>query len=152
VVIYGALHTNLLEYFSEKYNLFIQIDDFGKTLAIGVSANTRQSATATRLVGQRPPDSEESDYMSSNKMKKQKGQGMVEYIVIVAMVALAAIGAYSYFGDTVRAQTGQMANEVAGQTTNTAGTDAANAAATSAATEAAATPNLSNYNARDTNR
>jgi Flp pilus assembly pilin Flp len=90
--------------------------------------------------------------MSSIKMKKQKGQGMVEYIVIVAMVALAAIGAYSYFGDTVRAQTGQMANEVAGQDTNVAGTTAANAAAASAAVEAAATPNLANYNQRDTNR
>ncbi len=90
--------------------------------------------------------------MSSVQIKKQKGQGMVEYIVIVAMIALAAIGAYSYFGDTVRAQTGQMANEVAGQTTNVAGTTAATAAAASAATEAAAKPNLSNYNARDTNR
>ena len=31
------------------------------------------------------------------KMKKQRGQGMTEYIVIVALIAVAAIAVYQFF-------------------------------------------------------
>lgn len=51
--------------------------------------------------------------MNSMK-KKQLGQGMTEYIIIVALVAVAAIGAYSYFGQTVRHQVAGLANEISG--------------------------------------
>jgi len=30
--------------------------------------------------------------------RTQLGQGMTEYIIIVALIAVAAIGVYSYFG------------------------------------------------------
>ena len=43
---------------------------------------------------------------------KQIGQGMTEYIIIVALIAIAAIAAYSFFGDTVRQQVGNMAAEL----------------------------------------
>lgn len=46
---------------------------------------------------------------------KQLGQGMTEYIIIVALIAIAAIAAYSFFGDTLRSQVGGMAQEMAGQ-------------------------------------
>ena len=46
---------------------------------------------------------------------KQRGQGMMEYIIIVALIAVAAIGVYSMFGKTIRNQTAGMANEVAGK-------------------------------------
>ncbi len=46
--------------------------------------------------------------------KKQAGQGMTEYIIIVALIAVAAIGVYSFFGGTIRAQTSGMAAEMAG--------------------------------------
>lgn len=52
-------------------------------------------------------------------LQKQRGQGMTEYIIIVAMIAVAAIAVYQYFGQTVRNQTAGMAQELAGQT-NTA--------------------------------
>ena len=45
----------------------------------------------------------------------QRGQGMMEYIIIVAMIAVAAIGTYSMFGKTIRNQTAGMAAEVAGK-------------------------------------
>ena len=45
---------------------------------------------------------------------KQIGQGMTEYIIIVALIAIAAIAAYSFFGDTVRQQVGNMAAELGG--------------------------------------
>ena len=46
---------------------------------------------------------------------KQIGQGMTEYIIIVALIAISAIAAYSLFGDTVRSQVGGMAAELGGQ-------------------------------------
>ncbi len=47
--------------------------------------------------------------------RRQLGQGMTEYIIIVALIAVAAIGVYSYFGGTVRSQTAGMAKELAGE-------------------------------------
>ncbi|WP_066093195.1 Flp family type IVb pilin [Xanthomonas massiliensis] len=47
--------------------------------------------------------------------KKQHGQGMTEYIIIVALIAVAAIGVYSYFGKTVRNQTAGIAQEISGK-------------------------------------
>lgn len=47
--------------------------------------------------------------------KSQLGQGMTEYIIIVAMIAVAAIAVYQYFGQTVRNQTAAIAQEIAGQ-------------------------------------
>lgn len=44
----------------------------------------------------------------------QRGQGMTEYIIIVAMIAIAAIAVYQYFGQTVRNQTAAIAQELAG--------------------------------------
>lgn len=39
---------------------------------------------------------------------------MTEYIIIVALIAVAAIGVYQLFGATVRDQTAAIAQEVAG--------------------------------------
>lgn len=47
--------------------------------------------------------------------KRQLGQGMTEYIVVVALVAVAAIAVYQYFGQVVRSQTPAMARELAGE-------------------------------------
>lgn len=33
--------------------------------------------------------------------KQQRGQGMTEYIIIIALIVLAAIGVYSGFGDVI---------------------------------------------------
>lgn len=75
---------------------------------------------------------------------RQRGQGMTEYIIIVALVAVAAIGAFKYFGQTVRAQASVAANELAGGTTSAARAVATSAAATATA-EAVRNKNLSNY-------
>jgi len=61
---------------------------------------------------------------------RQQGQGMTEYIIIVALIAVAAIGVYSYFGKTVRNQTAGMAQELAGKDSSTAVGNAATAAGT----------------------
>ncbi|OZB05649.1 MAG: pilus assembly protein [Idiomarina sp. 34-48-12] len=43
------------------------------------------------------------------------GQGMTEYIIIVALIAVAAIGVYSLLGKTVRGQVAGIASEITGQ-------------------------------------
>jgi len=53
--------------------------------------------------------------MNLSQRRLQRGQGMTEYIIIVALIAVAAIGVYQFFGQTIRAQTAGIAAEVSGQ-------------------------------------
>ncbi|NTV93980.1 MAG: hypothetical protein HGA75_01000 [Thiobacillus sp.] len=69
---------------------------------------------------------------------------MTEYIIIVAMVALAAIAVYQYFGQTVRNQTAAMSQELAGEDGSAARTAAATAAG-NAATAADTKNTLEDY-------
>lgn len=59
------------------------------------------------------------------KYLKQLGQGMTEYIIIVALIAIAAIAVYTLFGDIVREQVGGMAAELAGGEGSEIASDAA---------------------------
>lgn len=59
---------------------------------------------------------------------QSRGQGMTEYIIIVALIAVAAIAVYQFFGQTIRSQMSAIANEVAGQSGATAVTAAGSAA------------------------
>lgn len=45
---------------------------------------------------------------------KARGQGMTEYIIVVALVAIAAIGVYTAFGKTLRGQMAVTAQALAG--------------------------------------
>ncbi|HWU71182.1 MAG TPA: pilus assembly protein [Pseudoxanthomonas sp.] len=47
--------------------------------------------------------------------RSQRGQGMTEYIIIVALIAIAAIGVFTFFGGTVRGQAAGIAKELSGQ-------------------------------------
>lgn len=51
--------------------------------------------------------------------KRIKGQGMTEYIIIVALIAIAAIASFTMFGDVVRAQVGTMTSELGGKESST---------------------------------
>ena len=77
--------------------------------------------------------------------RKQFGQGMMEYVIIVALIAVAAIGVYSMFGKTVRNQTAGLAKEIAGKDA-TAQIGQANTSSTSAATRGNATKGMGTYN------
>ncbi len=37
-----------------------------------------------------------------NAKRREEGQGMTEYIIIVALIAIAAIGVVTVFGDNIR--------------------------------------------------
>jgi len=77
---------------------------------------------------------------------RMRGQGMTEYIIITALIAVAAIGTYSWFGKTVRSQTGAMAAALGGDQAgaNTSNT-AAKAGATAAATAGKSVKNLNDF-------
>lgn len=81
--------------------------------------------------------------MITSLRKRITGQGMTEYIIIVALIALAAIAVYSLFGKTVRNQVGGMAQELAG-TANT-GTGKAKTSADLTVTTADKNKGLSGY-------
>ena len=84
-------------------------------------------------------------FRKSNMLRAQQvGQGMTEYIIIVALIAVAAIGVYSYFGQTLRQQTAGMAAEMAGKDSTESITKAGTAAG-KASTSAEATKSLGSY-------
>lgn len=76
------------------------------------------------------------------RLYKQLGQGMTEYIIIVALIAIAAIAIYGFFGDTIRGQMGAMTQELAG---DSADRKAIEAASTAAGTEGGTAKTLKNY-------
>ncbi len=80
----------------------------------------------------------------SKRVAAQLGQGMTEYIIIVALIAVAAIAVYQYFGQTVRNQAAAIASEIAGSD-GTAAKSAAQAAAGTAATQANQKRTLDSY-------
>lgn len=69
----------------------------------------------------------------------QRGQGMTEYIIVVALVAVSAIAVYQMFGQVVRSQTAAMAKELAGEDGSEESRMAQTAAETAAAQTAAKT-------------
>jgi len=78
--------------------------------------------------------------------RNSRGQGMTEYIIIVALIAVAAIGTYNFLGRTVRNQTGAIAAGLAGDQQNaTAAHDSAKRAGENAQKEAATSKGLQNF-------
>jgi len=72
--------------------------------------------------------------------RKQFGQGMTEYIIIVALIAIGAIAVYSAFGRTVQSQMAAISNGLAGKGS------VANGDVTQAGTEAAKADTASKKN------
>lgn len=61
---------------------------------------------------------------------KECGQGIMEYVIVAALITVAAIGIYSAFGKTVRNQTAGLADSAAGKPADTTrAREAANSAA-----------------------
>lgn len=66
--------------------------------------------------------------------RKSLGQGMTEYIIIVALIAIASIAAFSYFGGVARKQMAGLSQELSGKTGSTQITAAQGDAAKAAET------------------
>jgi Flp pilus assembly pilin Flp len=54
---------------------------------------------------------------SQKQLRKRRGQGMTEYIIIVALIAIAAIGIITLFGNNIRKLFGASAEALAGAET-----------------------------------
>jgi Tfp pilus assembly protein FimT len=61
---------------------------------------------------------------SMNTAKRCRGQGMTEYIIVVALIAIAAIGVYTAFGKTLRGQMASTAQSLAGKNASQARNEA----------------------------
>lgn len=84
--------------------------------------------------------------VSKTGPRRIRGQGMTEYIVVVALVGLTAVVAVGFFGDAVQAQFGRMGHALTGNTAGvTTAETAGKTAADGAVTEAGAKDDLSTY-------
>ncbi len=57
--------------------------------------------------------------LSHKQLRKARGQGMTEYIIIVALIAIATIAVIMLFGDNIRKLFGASAASLAGNSTVT---------------------------------
>lgn len=73
--------------------------------------------------------------LTEGRTCRQRGQAMVEYVIVVALVAVAAIAVYQLLGQVIRSQTAAMAREIAGED----GTEQSRMAQTAAEAAAAQT-------------
>ncbi len=76
-------------------------------------------------------------------LRNKKGQGMSEYLIILALVAIATIGAVIFFADNVRNQISNLADEISGADAAVVGTSVGDAV------DARGTYDLSNYDQSD---
>ena len=83
--------------------------------------------------------------LNSTSVTKKFGQGMTEYIIIVALVAVAAIGAFKMFGQTAQHQIAGLATELSGGDASESIT-ASSTAATAARTEAGKNRAMGTFN------
>ena len=78
----------------------------------------------------------------------ERGQGMSEYIIITALIAVAGIGIFSAFGDTISSQAAAMAREMAGQD-GSSEVDQADSDSQRAADRASQEDTLQNFDAQN---
>jgi Tfp pilus assembly major pilin PilA len=83
-----------------------------------------------------------------NYIARNRGQGMTEYIIIVALIAVSAIGVFTFFGQTAREQVAGLATELSGENASSVIRKAAGAA-DDAQDQANAAKGLGSYNGND---
>jgi Flp pilus assembly pilin Flp len=52
--------------------------------------------------------------ITKKNLRKSRGQGMTEYIIIVALIAIAAVGVVTVFGNNIRSLFGASAKVLSG--------------------------------------
>lgn len=79
--------------------------------------------------------SDKNSYKNRQQRKKESGQGMTEYLLIVALIALATVAVYRLLGTTISHKTAAIAQSIAENNaihSHTAAKTAANSAAQAA--------------------
>lgn len=83
---------------------------------------------------------------STRSSHRIRGQGMSEYLVITALVAVATVAVAGFFGDAIRHQMAAMALKLAGDTsTAKTETTAAQTSAGNAKSDAGTAKTLQNF-------
>jgi Flp pilus assembly pilin Flp len=77
--------------------------------------------------------------------KRQLGQGMTEYIIVVALIAVGAVGVYTAFGKTVQHEVSSIALGLTGNSAATSENGLANTSATNAQGASAKAQGMSNF-------
>jgi len=77
--------------------------------------------------------------------KRQFGQGMTEYLIVVALIAISSIVVFSRFGQTMRNQVAGLAHELVGTDSTKYGVKYAKQKAQYAADNAQKTKSMSDY-------
>ena len=92
-----------------------------------------------------------SKLLAKKSIRNVRGQGMSEYLIIVALIAVAGIAVMGLFGGAARNQVAGLANEIAGGATadSTTAITNANNNANVAREDAAQEISLSNYGGSD---
>jgi len=67
-------------------------------------------------------------FIAVRKSVREAGQGMTEYLIVVALIAISAIAVFSFFGQTMRHQVAGIAAELAGNDSSTNVSNAKNTA------------------------
>ncbi|WP_308387770.1 pilus assembly protein [Acidithiobacillus sp. AMEEHan] len=76
---------------------------------------------------------------------RERGQGMTEYLIVVALIAISSIVVFSRFGQTMRNQVAGLAHELVGTDSTKYGVKYAKQKADYAATNANKTKSMSDY-------
>lgn len=103
------------------------------------------AAHVAESLASRSPRPRTRTALKASREQRQLGQGMTEYLVVVALIAVAAIGVYSLLGQTLRSQTAGLALEISGQDAGSA-IGSARAQAGSAQASSATRKGLDNFN------
>lgn len=85
-----------------------------------------------------------ADRLNAASPARQTGQGMSEYLIITALIAIAGIGVVGFLGDAINNQLASMSQEIAGNDGSTA-TGEAQTAAGNAETNASTGKTLANF-------
>ena len=80
--------------------------------------------------------------------RRVTGQGMTEYIIIVGLIAIAAVGAVSFFGTAVKSQFVSLSSELVGED-GTAATATVKGAIGGETTKAGTKSTLGTYTANE---
>ena len=88
-----------------------------------------------------------SKLLAKKSIRNVRGQGMSEYLIIVALIAVAGIAVMGLFGGAARNQVAGLANEISGGVGSETSTaiDNSMTAANASASDAATNVGLNNY-------
>jgi Flp pilus assembly pilin Flp len=82
------------------------------------SASAHWNHQATALKRRAKPEADAMMNRMSQLIRSEEGQGMTEYIIMVALIAIAAIAVITFFGQNLRGLFSAAGNAIGGEEAN----------------------------------